>query len=158
MFPCEYCEIFINSLFYRTPLLAEFENSGNVKETKQKNQNCSNNINNIFAFVLIIYLFLAFLTLCLLLVPLFKKDISIRLVILQKYNDTSWQVHEPNNNQDNIHFSVHFFLYVDNPLVSIIILKKLCHSSTPRFIWKFLFVLNKLIQLHFTFFFCTVSV
>ena len=66
---------------------------------------------------------------------------------------TSWQVHEPNNNQGNIHFRDHFFLYVDNPQLLTIILKKFCRSSTPRFIWNFLFVLNKLIQSHFTFFF-----
>ena len=36
---------------------------------------------------------------------------------------TSRQIHEPNN-QDKIHFRVHFFLYVDNSQVLTTILKK----------------------------------
>ena len=75
------------------------------------------------------------------------------MTLFKKDDLTSWQVHEPNNNQDNIHFRVHFFLYVDNPQLLTIIMKKFSRSSTPRFIWNVLFVLNKLIQSDFTFFF-----
>ena len=45
-------------------------------------------------------------------------------LIFQKDYLTSWQVHEPNNNQDNIYFRCHFFLYVENSQVLTIILKK----------------------------------
>ena len=36
---------------------------------------------------------------------------------------TSWQVHEPNNNRDNIHFTIHIFLYIDNSQILTVILK-----------------------------------
>ena len=36
VFSCEYCKIFKNTLFYRTPLLAALEHSGSVKEEKNR--------------------------------------------------------------------------------------------------------------------------
>ena len=123
-FPVNIVNFFKNSLFYRTTeknlyTKQKIRTSGTISRIYLRF------FNNLFIFGVltsVVNFSSTVLKRFLIFVWKFYKNI---MKFFKKDYLTSWQVHEPNNNQDNIHFSVQFFLYVDNSQVLTIILKKL---------------------------------